>query len=1354
MYARINNLKRKNPKLKTLLAIGGWTEGNAPISTMASTNESRDEFVSTTIQYLRTRGFDGLDLDWEYPGSRGGPPEDKENLIHLLKKLKSEFTKEARETGREPLLLAIAVPVGEERINSGYNIPEVNRYVDFINLMAYDFHGAWEAQTGHHSPLFKGKAERWYAAQLNVQWSAAYWRRNGASRNKMVIGMAMYGRGYKLQYLSINGIGAQALVGSSGNSMGPFTKSKGLLAYYEICSRLNGNGVEIWDDERRVPYMYDGSDWVGYENVRSVIEKTKWTMDHGYAGVMIWALDQDDFTGHFCKAGKYPLLSAINKTLRDYTPRLLSKSQHNVDGIADDLLKYEGTTKRIVDSTSFSLTGLTSKQVQERNNIIDTTTKAATTTYIPTTTNILTTHIPTAYIPTTHIPTTHIPTTMLSSTTTAKAATEETPTPKTSTETTSSTITATPEIGNRYNSNIESISTMVLDSNQATVNSNNTLNQSMGDSSFNSSISNDVELALDLTLENKTTEGLDIAENITVTIPNSTDIFQDNARMETSTSPIVRSNRMIMSLVAPSEVYYSTDIVHKGRTLLQVDRGTNDQQGNTGSGSSGFTSVLNSLFSVLSEFGGFRGGGRRSSNQRNSNGDSSGQRNADSPRQRNTDSARSRNIDSSRQRSGEPQRQRNVDTVSMRNRDIPAQRVNADLQRVRNRLPTGSRNVDSTRQENIDPSRQRLVTRPRSIEPVENVQRNGDQTLRRTGDVLRRRTDDSVLQRNEIRRRNNEMVRQRNNNGEILRQRNANGDLLRQRNGNADLLRQRNNDLTQQQSVQRNVDVIRQRNNAALNPRAAETLRQRIPEIQRRALQRTSGQMPNRITPQSGGRNTVNPQFNLFQNVEMATIPQNVGPSSAQRGRLPSNSIPSLDFLETLAQGSPQIRDSIRLNGRGRETNGRLNRNPTRIASGVPDISALTDMFMAQDPQNQLLQQETVQTSITEAMLSSDFMNRANGIGGMRRSASDNLRPADIFGNRTITPNTQATQTQQSLFNEIRNRQPSLNSNSIDTIDLSFLESQVEEGFARDRAQEIERSMLSPGMLANGLIPNGMNGIFPQTRFQGLSGQFLPQQGLGRNSLIPRASQFQQTSMQVPETNQNTSMAVIPFNNLDRTLQQVVSTGPTFRLRNQTASLGSILQNNVDQVPFTRNSQQALRPRGMTNQNIVNRLPQQDNNRNRLLTSQTGLPGPLQFTRIQDGTRPIRNMLGPLGPIQRSRNIPSLTNTFISSAMRGIPSRGGPLIQANTNNNQMSPNSLFFPMNPVTVHASTIGSPGPPPLSSSAIQTPEEVIQRTNTIGSRSVFSQRTNTTVNIDGSMLKAEPVIPKSEILWKWEV
>uniref|UniRef100_K1PKV2 Acidic mammalian chitinase n=1 Tax=Magallana gigas TaxID=29159 RepID=K1PKV2_MAGGI len=402
MYAKINDLKKKNPKLKTLLAIGGWTEGNAPISTMASTNESRDEF-----------------------------------------KLRTEFNREARETGREALLLAIAVPVGEERISSGYKIPEVDRYVDFINLMAYDFHGAWEAQTGHHSPLHRGKAERWYAAQLNVQWAAGYWRRNGASKEKLLIGIAMYGRGFKLQYPSINGIGAQALVGSNGNSMGPFTKSKGLLSFYEICDRLNGNGVEVWDEERRVPYMYDGSDWVGYENVRSVIEKTKWVMDHGYAGIMIWALDQDDFTGHFCKAGKYPLLSAINKTLNEHTPSTeILTGQRDILQATED---YGGITNRIVDSTSLSLTGLTLRHSQTPNAIIHTTTIATTSTTaasIKTTTNVATSTIISSTTSTTEPSTT---TTEPSSTTTSEPPTTTTTTEPPTTTVEPSTTTGLPK---------------------------------------------------------------------------------------------------------------------------------------------------------------------------------------------------------------------------------------------------------------------------------------------------------------------------------------------------------------------------------------------------------------------------------------------------------------------------------------------------------------------------------------------------------------------------------------------------------------------------------------------------------------------------------------------------------------------------------------------------------------------------------------------------------------------------------------------------------------------------------------------------------------------------------------------
>ena len=77
-------MKKQNPAVKTLLATGGWNAGSKPFSDMVETRANRSEFVTSTIDFLRQRDFDGLDMDWEYPGKRGGRPEDRARLVLLL----------------------------------------------------------------------------------------------------------------------------------------------------------------------------------------------------------------------------------------------------------------------------------------------------------------------------------------------------------------------------------------------------------------------------------------------------------------------------------------------------------------------------------------------------------------------------------------------------------------------------------------------------------------------------------------------------------------------------------------------------------------------------------------------------------------------------------------------------------------------------------------------------------------------------------------------------------------------------------------------------------------------------------------------------------------------------------------------------------------------------------------------------------------------------------------------------------------------------------------------------------------------------------------------------------------------
>jgi len=312
MYTRFNELKLRNPALKTLLSVGGWNFGVEKMSAMLSTAANRNEFVTSSIVYVRTRKFDGLDLDFEYPGSRGSPPEDKQRFTLLLQELRSAIDAEARQSGKAPLLLTAAVAAGKQSIDNGYEVDKISRYLDFIGLMSYDFNGAWDPTTGHNAPLHGRQAETGEKAYLSVRWAAEYWALLGAPRDKLVIGLATYGRCFTLTNpSSASDIGAPA---SGPCPAGSYTREAGFLSYYEVCKMLAVSGTRrVWSSEQQVPYLiYGGNQWVGYDDPESLKIKAAWARTSGFGGWMIWTLDLDDFTGSQCSGTTYPLLRAIN----------------------------------------------------------------------------------------------------------------------------------------------------------------------------------------------------------------------------------------------------------------------------------------------------------------------------------------------------------------------------------------------------------------------------------------------------------------------------------------------------------------------------------------------------------------------------------------------------------------------------------------------------------------------------------------------------------------------------------------------------------------------------------------------------------------------------------------------------------------------------------------------------------------------------------------------------------------------------------------------------------------------------------------------------------------------------------
>ncbi|MFG2760741.1 glycoside hydrolase family 18 protein [Streptomyces wuyuanensis] len=316
-FNQLRELKAEHPGLKVLISLGGWS-WSTHFSDAARTPASRKAFVASCLDlYIKgdlpvdgARGgagaaagvFDGIDLDWEWPGSEGDTdtvyrPEDKRNFTALVREFRTQLDAYGRSLDkREHYELTAFVPAAAAKIDAGFEVPRIMRDLDFVTLQGYDFHVSGEKTTAQQSAL---RARDDYSVDRTVR----DWLRRGAPARKLVMGIPFYGQGWTGVTGGGDGLGQPA------SAPAPATWAAG-YEDYKALRKLAGSGAYTLHRDHRHghAWLFDGTTLWTYDDPRVLRTKSAYIRDRGLGGAMFWSLDGDTPDGE--------LITAVDRGLR------------------------------------------------------------------------------------------------------------------------------------------------------------------------------------------------------------------------------------------------------------------------------------------------------------------------------------------------------------------------------------------------------------------------------------------------------------------------------------------------------------------------------------------------------------------------------------------------------------------------------------------------------------------------------------------------------------------------------------------------------------------------------------------------------------------------------------------------------------------------------------------------------------------------------------------------------------------------------------------------------------------------------------------------------------------------------